>query len=113
MDVAALVNGARQTLIDFAPENGADGMAIDTRGNLYLAVRSLKRPGIWVLDPSGKELAYIPTGPSRPDAKEPKGIPSNCTFGLGDEIRTLYVTVDTSLYRIPLKIDGYHIPFEP
>jgi gluconolactonase len=107
-----LVNGARQTLIDFAPENGADGMAIDTRGNLYLAVRSLKRPGIWVLDPSGKELAYIPTGPSRPDAKEPKGIPSNCTFGLGDEIRTLYVTVDTSLYRIPLKAEGWHIPFK-
>jgi gluconolactonase len=106
-----LVNGARRTLIDFGTENGADGMAVDTHGNLYLAVRSLKRPGVWVLDPSGKELAYIPTGPAQPDAKDSKGIPSNCTFGLGDEIRTLYVTVDTSLYRIRLKAEGWHIPF--
>jgi gluconolactonase len=106
-----LVKGPPRTVIDFAPEKGADGMAVDMHGNLYLAVRSLKRPGIWVLDPSGKELGYIPTGTSQPEAKEPKGIPSNCTFGLGDEIKTLYVTVDTSLYRIRLKAEGWHIPF--
>jgi gluconolactonase len=107
-----LVNGPRKTLIDFGAENGIDGMKVDVKGNLYMAVRSLKRPGIWVADPSGKELAYIPTGPSQPDAKEPKGIPANCVFGTGDEARTLYVTVDTSLYRIRLKIPGYHIPWQ-
>jgi gluconolactonase len=106
-----LVDGPRRTLIDFGDENGADGMAVDTEGNLYLAVRSLKRPGIWALDPSGKELAYIPTGPSQPGAKEPKGIPSNCTFGFGSDSQTLYVTVDTSLYRIRLRAQGWHIPF--
>ncbi|HEX5270143.1 MAG TPA: SMP-30/gluconolactonase/LRE family protein [Gemmataceae bacterium] len=107
-----LVKGERKTVIDFGDENGIDGMCVDVKGNLYMAVRSLKRPGVWVADPSGKELAYIPTGPSQPDAKEPKGIPANVCFGIGDESKTLYVTVDTSLYRIPLKIDGYHIPFE-
>jgi gluconolactonase len=111
LDGDGLVDGRRTTLIDFGTENGADGMAIDVHGNVYLAARSLKRPGILVLAPSGKELAYIPTAPPQPGAKEPKGIPSNCTFGLGDEIKTLYVTVDTSLYRIRLEAEGWHIPF--
>jgi gluconolactonase len=106
------VKGAGKVLIDFGTETGCDGMTVDAKGNLYLAVRSLRRPGIWVLDPDGKEIAYIPTGPSQPGAKEPKGIPSNCCFGVGDESKVLYVTVDVSLYRIPLKVEGYHIPFE-
>ncbi len=106
-----LVNGPRKTLLDFGTENGIDGMAVDVKGNLYLAVRSLKRPGVWVIDPSGKELAYIPTGTSQADAKEPVGIPSNCCFGIGEDSNVLYVTVDQSLYRIRLKVDGFHIPW--
>jgi gluconolactonase len=112
LDGDGLVKGSSKVLIDFGTENGCDGMTVDVKGNLYLSVRSLKRPGIWVLNPDGKELAYIPTGPSQPDAKEPKGIPSNCCFGIGAESKMLYITVDTSLYRIPLKVEGYHIPFE-
>ncbi|MBY0526600.1 MAG: SMP-30/gluconolactonase/LRE family protein [Gemmataceae bacterium] len=107
-----LVSGDRKTVHDFGAENGIDGLAVDVKGNLYLAVRSLKRPGIWVLDPAGKELAYIPTGVSQPDAKEPVGIPSNCCFGSGDESKVLYVTVDLSLYRIPVKMEGWRIPWE-
>lgn len=106
-----LVAGPRKTLIDFGAENGADGLTVDVMGNLYLASRSLKRPGVLVLDPTGKEVAFIPTGPSQPGEKTPVGIPSNCVFGKGKESSTLYVTVDTSLYRIPLKIDGFHIPW--
>jgi gluconolactonase len=112
LDDDGLVKGPVKTFIDFGTEDGADGMAVDARGNVYLAVRSHKRPGIWVLDPSGKELAYIPTGPSQSGTKEPTGIPSNCCFGLGDEIKVLYVTVDTGLYRIRLQAEGWHIPFE-
>jgi gluconolactonase len=107
-----LVSGPRKTLVDFGTENGADGMAVDVQGNVYLAARSLKRPGILVIDPTGKEVAFIPTGASQPGAKQPVGIPSNCCFGIGDESKVLYVTVDVSLYRIRLKVDGYHIPFE-
>lgn len=112
LDGDGLVKGSAKVLVDFATESGCDGMTVDEKGNLYLAVRSLKRPGIWVLDPNGKELAYIPTGPSQSGTKEPKGIPSNCCFGIGAESKVLYITVDTSLYRIPLKVQGYHIPFE-
>jgi gluconolactonase len=112
LDADGLVAGAPKTLLDFGTENGIDGMTVDTKGNLYLAVRSLKRPGIMVIDPDGKELAFLPTGPSQPGAKEPVGIPSNVCFGLGKEKNVLYATVDKSLYRIPLKTEGYHIPFE-
>lgn len=112
LDDEGLVKGSPKVLIDFGAEIGCDGMTVDAKGNVYLAVRSLKRPGIWVLDPDGKEVAYIPTGPSQPGAKEPKGIPSNCCFGIGPESKVLYITVDTSLYRIPLKVEGHHLPFE-
>jgi gluconolactonase len=105
------VSGARKTLIDFGDEDGIDGMTTDVKGNLYLTVRSLKRPGVVVTDPRGKELAFIPTGKSQPGAKESVGLPSNCDFGIGEESKVLYVTVDTSLYRIRLNIDGYHIPW--
>jgi len=106
------VAGPRKTIIDFGSEAGIDGMTVDARGNLYLAVRSLKRPGILVTDPEGKELAYIPTGKPQPGAKNPVGLPSNCDFGVGAESKVLYVTVDVSLYRIRLKNEGYHIPWE-
>jgi gluconolactonase len=108
-----LVSGKRRTLVDFAPEAGADGMTVDVKGHVYLAARSLKRPGVLVINPDGKEVAFIPTGPSQPGAKAPKGIPSNVTFGRGKESKTLYITVDTSLYRIPLKIAGYHVTDGP
>jgi gluconolactonase len=103
-----LVAGKRRTLYDFGKEAGCDGMCVDVKGNIYMAARSLKRPGILVVDPAGKEVAFIPTGPPQTGAAEPHGVPSNCTFGIGPESKTLYVTVDTSLYRIPLKIAGYH-----
>jgi gluconolactonase len=107
-----LVNGPRRTLVDFGDEDGCDGMTVDAKGNIYLTSRSLKRPGVLVIDPTGKEVAFIPTGPSQPGAKEPVGIPSNVTFGIGADSKTLYVTVDKSLYRIRLKVEGAPRPFE-
>ena len=102
-----LVDGARKTLLDFGAENGCDGMRVDSEGRLFLASRSLKRPGILVIDPNGKELAFLPTGaPNQQDAKPPVGIPTNCEFGLGDDANMLYVTADKSLYRIRLNAKG-------
>jgi gluconolactonase len=106
------VSGKRKTLVDFGTESGADGMAVDVKGNIYLAVRSLKRPGILVINPQGEEIAFIPTGPSQPGAKKPQGIPSNVCFGVGKNRKVLFITVDTSLYRIPVKVDGWHIPWD-
>jgi gluconolactonase len=107
-----LVKGERRTIYDFGAEAGCDGMTVDVKGNLYLTSRSLKRPGVLVIDPSSKELAFIPTGKPQPGAKVPVGLPSNVTFGVGKESKVLYVTVDKSLYRIRLKIDGFRVPWE-
>ena len=94
MKVLRLPAGARRpgqaarkkTLVDFGAENGCDGMCVDVKGNIYLTVRSLKRPGLLVIDPTGKEIAFVPTGPpNQHGAKEPVGMPSNCEFGIGPE----------------------------
>src|SRR3954469_2890878 len=57
-----LVVGPRRTLVDFGDEEGSDGMTVDTEGRIYLASRKPSRPGVLVIDPNGKELAFIKTG---------------------------------------------------
>jgi gluconolactonase len=89
----------RKVLVDYAPEDGPDGMVCDKEGNLYVAVRNEKRPGVSVYTPEGKELAYIKTE-----------IPTNVGFGRGDESKTLYITAGKSLYRIRLNKEGYQLP---
>jgi gluconolactonase len=106
-----LPSGPRRTLIDFGDEEGSDGMTVDIEGRIYLASRRPSRPGILVLDPSGKEVGFIKTGDSQEGAREPSGNPSNVDFGIGDEKNMLYITVDKSLYRIRLNATGYHIPW--
>ena len=51
----------RKVLVDYAPQDGPDGLCADVEGNLYVAVRDETRPGIYVYSPQGKELAYIKT----------------------------------------------------
>src|SRR5262249_33116421 len=43
----------RKTLVDYAPQDGPDGMVCDRDGNLFVAVRDLTRPGIYVYSPEG------------------------------------------------------------
>lgn len=114
LDKQGLVDGERKTLVDFGKENGCDGMRVDSTGNLYLAVRSLARPGILVIDPSGAELTFLPTGPKGQSGlfEDWKGIPSNLEFGIGEDAHTLYVTIDKSLNRIQVKTTGFH-PHRP
>lgn len=112
LDSDGLVNGPRHTLIDFGAEEGCDGMTVDTAGQLYLASRRPSRPGVLVLDPSGKEVGFIKTGEPQQGAREPSGNPSNVDFGIGDEKCLLYITVDQKLYRIRLNTTGYHIRWE-
>lgn len=110
LDEQGLVRGERQTLVDFGKENGCDGMRVDSSGNIYLAVRSLARPGILVIDPSGRELSFLPTGPGGQSGlfEDWRGIPSNVEFGTGEDAHTLYVTIDKSLNRIAVKTKGLH-----
>ena len=89
----------RETLVDYSPEDGPDGLVCDTQGNLYVAVRAENRPGIVVYSPKGKELAYIKTE-----------VPTNVGFGRGDDSNLLYITAGKSLYRIRLNAEGYQLP---
>jgi gluconolactonase len=111
LDQNGLVSGPRKILVDFGKENGCDGMRVDAQGNIYLAVRSLARPGVMVIDPAGKELAFVPTGPANQSGlfEDWVGIPSNMEFGIGDESNVLYVTIDKSLYCIRLETRGFHL----
>ena len=89
----------RKVLVDYAPQDGPDGLTVDADGNLYVAVRAENRPGICVYSPEGKELAYIATE-----------VPTNVGFGRGDSASVLYITAGKSLYRIKLNAEGYHLP---
>ena len=86
-------------------------MTVDTDGRIYLAARTPSRPGILVIDPTGREVAFIKTADPQPGAREPVGNPSNVDFGIGEMKNVLYVTIDKSLYRIKLNATGYHIPW--
>jgi gluconolactonase len=100
--------GARKTVIDFGDKKGCDGMTVDSEGHIYLTTRDQSRPGVLVVDPHGREVGFIPTGAPNQTTAEPVGLPSNVEFGLGEELNVLYITVDKSLYRIRLKVKGFH-----
>lgn len=105
-----LVSGARRTLVNFGQQAGCDGMTVDSQGNLYLTCRSLKKPGLLVIDPHGKELAFLPTGPENQSGEfeDWVGIPSNVEFGIENDQHSLYITIDKSLYRVRVKTKGHH-----
>jgi gluconolactonase len=93
-----VIAGKKRVIADFGKETGTDGMTIDIKGNIYAAVRMASKHGIIVYNPEGKELAYIPT----------PALPTNCSFGNGKESSMLYITAGTGLYRVQLKIAGFH-----
>jgi gluconolactonase len=90
--------GEKRVLHDFKDQKGVDGMTVDVKGNILAAVRSEKGFGIVAFSPEGKRLAHIST----------PALPTNCTFGLADQARTLYVTAGGGLYRIQLTTAGHH-----
>ncbi len=90
----------KRLLVDYAPQDGPDGMVLDAEGNLYVAVRDETRPGIYVYSPEGAELAYVRT----PDK------PTNLAFGRGKTSGVLYITAENCLYGIEVLKEGYHLP---
>lgn len=100
----------RKVLVDYAPNDGPDGLVCDAAGNLYVAVRDATGPGIYVYSPEGRERARIPT----PE------LPTNVAFGRGAAAKTLYVTYgDAStggmgvLAKIETNQPGYQLPAMP
>ena len=92
------VGTRRRRLVSYLPQAGPDGMKVDGRGNLYVAVRDATAPGVYVYSPRGRLLARIPTGDE---------LPTNVGWGRGAQSDILYVTAGYSLYRIDLDVRGF------
>lgn len=78
-------------------DGGADGVRCDEHGNLWAAARD----GVRVFGADGQRLLTI----ALPE------VPANLAFG-GDDLRTLFVTARTSLYRVPVQTSGAVVAFE-
>lgn len=67
-----------------------DGLKVDEKGNVWATGPG----GVWVFNSAGKPLGLISTG-----------VPTaNC--GFGDDGKTLYITANTELLRIKVKVKG-------
>ena len=91
---------------NFSPGRSADGMSIDSQGNLYASaglhrtrgtVETLDtKCGVYVISPLGKLLKFIPI---------PEDTITNNAFG-GADMKTLYVTAGKTLYKLRTEIAG-------
>ena len=89
---ATLTNGKIFFDMTQAPgEDALDGIKVDRQGNLYVSGPG----GLWIVSPEAKHLGTI-IAPKHPH---------NMAWG-GDDGRTLYMTAQGSLYRMPLNIPG-------
>ena len=91
---------------NFYPGRSADGMSIDTQGNLYASagMNQLRgtsetldtKTGVYVISPQGKLLKFIPI---------PEDFITNNAFG-GPDMKTLYVTAGKTLYKVRTDVAG-------
>ncbi len=91
---------------NFYPGRSADGMTIDTQGNIYAAAGLHRRrgthetldtkTGIHVISPTGKRIGFTSI---------PEDTITNCAFG-GEGNKTLYVTAGKTLFQIRYEIAG-------
>jgi sugar lactone lactonase YvrE len=78
---------------DESSMSGADGMAVDTEGHLYVATRL----GVQICDAPGRVVGIV--------NKPHSGALSNVSFG-GADFQTMYVTAGDRVYRRPVKRKG-------
>lgn len=97
---------AERLVFDFSPGRSGDGLAIDAAGNLHVAAGLHRRrgtaetldtrPGIHVISPAGRLVAFLET---------PEDTVTNCAFG-GPDLRTLYVTCGKRLLSVRTRTPG-------
>ena len=92
-DVAA--DGTLANSRVFAKTPGADGMKVDSEGNVFCTSAT----GVMVFDPKGKHLGTFSAAEQ----------PANCAFGDADW-KSLYMTCRTGLYRVRVAVPGIKVP---
>ncbi|HEY0946600.1 MAG TPA: SMP-30/gluconolactonase/LRE family protein [Opitutaceae bacterium] len=75
-----------------------DGVKVDTRGNVYVSGPG----GIWIFSAGGRRLGRL---------RAPEH-PHNLGWG-GRDLRTLYLTAQTGLYRVRLSVPGAGATLRP
>ncbi|MBT17635.1 MAG: hypothetical protein CL889_01490 [Dehalococcoidia bacterium] len=91
------MNGKEIFFPEYPDATLADGMALDTIGNLYVTTQL----GIQVLDVKGNLIGIL----------EFPEQPANCAFG-GQDMQTLFVTAQTSIYSIDMSTKGLKLPLD-
>ena len=84
-----------------AEDNGADGLAIDGDGRVYVATNL----GIEVFSPRGQHLGVIPSGVWGGE-QTIDGKPANLTFA-GPDKKTLYTVGSGAVYRVQMLAQGF------
>jgi hypothetical protein len=82
-------------MTDIPNNSGAEDLAVDTHGNLYVATRM----GIQVCDQNGRVRAILPL-------PTPCGPVRSLCFG-GDKFDVLYATDGTQLFKRTMKVPGF------
>ena len=95
-----------RVLYNFNRGRSADGISVDTQGNLYAAAGMHRtrgtsetldtKCGVYVISPQGKLVKFIPV---------PEDYITNTAFG-GPDMKTLYITAGKTLYKIQNDIAG-------
>ena len=107
-DDGSVIAASRKLLFDWGSDRGPDGMALDSKGRIFVTAgfnfpkppveTSLRhKAGVYVFSSTGELLQTIPV---------PADMITNCTFG-GPELRTLFVTAGHKLWSLPVKDPGH------
>lgn len=91
---------------DFSPGRSADGISIDTQGNIYASAGMSQlrgtaetldtKAGVHVISPEGKLIHFYPI---------PEDFITNNGFG-GADMKTLYVTAGKTLFKLRTEVAG-------
>jgi gluconolactonase len=87
--------GLPKEIVDFGADRGIDGMTVTADGLIVATAGKGKTAGVSVFKPDGSKIGFLPTPED----------PTNCCFG-GQDLKTLYVTAGSSLYRVNTNLTG-------
>lgn len=82
--------------VDTHDDNYVDGLKVDELGNVYVTAPG----GVWVYAPDGTRIGSV-------EIPEPA---ANLNWG-GEGWRSLFITANTSVYRVRMKVSGHRLGY--